>query len=102
MAQLWVHHSGLRVQVMRLCESRGVTIRVATEKLIAEEAPESYKDVSQVRSHDVVLLHSQPKHMYGLFLGLTGAAAAAVIPGRDDANAWLWSSNYADHLRCRH
>ncbi len=37
------------VQVMRLCESRGVTIRVATEKLIAEEAPESYKDVSQVQ-----------------------------------------------------
>ncbi|KAL0055065.1 hypothetical protein WJX82_006488 [Trebouxia sp. C0006] len=35
-------------EVMRLCESRGVTIRVATEKLIAEEAPESYKDVSQV------------------------------------------------------
>lgn len=33
---------------MKLCESRGVTIRVATEKLIAEEAPESYKDVSQV------------------------------------------------------
>lgn len=33
---------------MRLLESRGVTIRVATEKLIAEEAPESYKDVSQV------------------------------------------------------
>lgn len=47
-AQLWVHHSDLRVQVMRLCESRGVTIRVATEKLTAEEAPESYKDVSQV------------------------------------------------------
>lgn len=46
--QLWVHQSGLTVQVMRLCESRGVTIRVATEKLIAEEAPESYKDVSQV------------------------------------------------------
>lgn len=35
-------------EVMRLLESRGVTIRVATEKLIAEEAPESYKDVSQV------------------------------------------------------
>ncbi|KAL3133571.1 hypothetical protein ABBQ38_007418 [Trebouxia sp. C0009 RCD-2024] len=35
-------------EVMKLCESRGVTIRVATEKLIAEEAPESYKDVSQV------------------------------------------------------
>ena len=47
-SQLWVHHSDLGVQVMRLCESRGVTIRVATEKLIAEEAPESYKDVSQV------------------------------------------------------
>ncbi len=47
-AQSWVHHSDLGVQVMRLCESRGVTIRVATEKLIAEEAPESYKDVSQV------------------------------------------------------
>ena len=36
------------IQVMRLCESRGVAIRVATKKLIAEEAPESYKDVSQV------------------------------------------------------
>ena len=38
---------------MKLCESRGVTIRVATEKLIAEEAPESYKDVSQVHVNDI-------------------------------------------------
>ncbi len=76
MAQLWVHHSDLGVQVMRLCESRGVTIRVATEKLIAEEAPESYKDVSHVQSHHVALLHSQPKHTYGVFLVLTGAVAA--------------------------
>ena len=43
MAQLWVDHSDLGVQVMRVCERRGVTIRVATQKLIAEEAPESYK-----------------------------------------------------------
>lgn len=39
------------VQVIKLLESRGVTIRVATEKLIAEEAPESYKDVSQVGAY---------------------------------------------------
>ena len=38
----------LHLQVMQLLESRGVTLRVASEKLIAEEAPESYKDVSQV------------------------------------------------------
>ena len=32
-----------------------MTIRVATEKLIAEEAPESYKDVSQVKlAHTLV------------------------------------------------
>lgn len=37
---------------MQLLESRGVTLRVATEKLIAEEAPESYKDVSQVAPAD--------------------------------------------------
>jgi hypothetical protein len=82
MAQLWVDHSDLGVQVMRVCERRGVTIRVATQKLIAEEAPESYKDVSQVQSHHDVLLHSQANHMYGVFLGLTGAAAATVVPGR--------------------
>ncbi len=29
--------------------------------------------------------------MYDVFLGLTGAVAAAVTPGRDDADAWLWS-----------
>ena len=42
------HDSNLYLQVMQLLESRGVTLRVASEKLIAEEAPESYKDVSQV------------------------------------------------------
>ena len=49
------------MQVIKLCESRGVTIRVATEKLIAEEAPESYKDVSQVGVHAMPLYCTKQK-----------------------------------------
>ena len=52
------------MQVIKLCESRGVAIRVATEKLIAEEAPESYKDVSQVGVHVMLLyLLHQKQHL---------------------------------------
>ena len=31
-----------------MLHQRGVTVRVANKKLIPEEAPESYKDVSEV------------------------------------------------------
>ncbi|KEP62528.1 UNVERIFIED_CONTAM: DNA segment, Chr 10, Wayne State University 52, expressed family protein [Hammondia hammondi] len=35
-------------EVIRALEDRGISMRVASPKLIMEEAPESYKDVSQV------------------------------------------------------
>ena len=36
------------VQVLSQLSSAGIAVRIATKKLAAEEAPESYKDVSQV------------------------------------------------------
>jgi RNA-splicing ligase RtcB len=42
------------LQVLSQLSQQGIAVRIATKKLAAEEAPESYKDVSQVRSH----LHS--------------------------------------------
>lgn len=37
-------------QVLSEMASAGIAVRIATKKLAAEEAPESYKDVSQVRT----------------------------------------------------
>jgi tRNA-splicing ligase RtcB len=34
--------------VLRGLEDKGISIRVASPKLVTEEAPESYKDVTQV------------------------------------------------------
>ena len=35
-------------EVLQRLEDQGISIRVASPKLIMEEAPESYKDVTQV------------------------------------------------------
>lgn len=35
-------------QVLKALAGRGIAVRMATTKLAAEEAPESYKDVSEV------------------------------------------------------
>lgn len=37
------------LQVLSQLSQQGIAVRIATKKLAAEEAPESYKDVSQVR-----------------------------------------------------
>lgn len=34
--------------VMKNLKNKHITLKVATKKLVAEEAPESYKDVSEV------------------------------------------------------
>lgn len=51
-----VHHAnscvmlwGLWLQVLSELAAAGIAVRIATKKLAAEEAPASYKDVSQVR-----------------------------------------------------
>lgn len=36
-------------QVLSQLSRQGIAVRMATKKLAAEEAPDSYKDVSQVR-----------------------------------------------------
>ena len=36
-------------EVLQRLEDQGISIRVASPKLIMEEAPESYKDVTQAR-----------------------------------------------------
>jgi len=36
------------MQVLSQLSSAGIAVRIATKKLAAEEAPASYKDVSQV------------------------------------------------------
>ena len=39
-------------------KAKGISIRVASPKLVMEEAPESYKDVTQARAcHSPLLLH---------------------------------------------
>ena len=40
--------SSLAVQVLDALKTKGISIRVASPKLVMEEAPESYKDVSAV------------------------------------------------------
>ena len=37
-----------RAQVLDALKAKGISIRVASPKLVMEEAPESYKDVTQV------------------------------------------------------
>ena len=39
---------GVRLQVLDSLKTKGISIRVASPKLVMEEAPESYKDVSAV------------------------------------------------------
>lgn len=48
-------------QVLSQLSSAGIAMRIATKKLAAEEAPESYKDVSQVgpAQWDCILAGSQ-------------------------------------------
>ena len=41
-------HPSLTHQVLDKLASQGIAIRVASPKLVMEEAPESYKDVTQV------------------------------------------------------
>jgi RNA-splicing ligase RtcB len=36
-------------EVLEKLKTKGIAIRVASPKLVMEEAPESYKDVTQVR-----------------------------------------------------
>jgi RNA-splicing ligase RtcB len=38
-------------EVLDALKTKGISIRVASPKLVMEEAPESYKDVTQVRLH---------------------------------------------------
>ena len=38
----------MRLQVLDSLKTKGISIRVASPKLVMEEAPESYKDVSAV------------------------------------------------------
>ena len=39
-------------EVLDKLKTKGIAIRVASPKLVMEEAPESYKDVTQVRAFD--------------------------------------------------
>lgn len=41
-------HARSAPQVLGALKTKGISIRVASPKLVMEEAPESYKDVSQV------------------------------------------------------
>lgn len=43
------YHFALLLLLTGQVPDGGITVRIATKKLAAEEAPDSYKDVSQVR-----------------------------------------------------
>jgi RNA-splicing ligase RtcB len=43
-------HPLLHQEVLDSLKTKGIAIRVASPKLVMEEAPESYKDVTQVRA----------------------------------------------------
>lgn len=45
-ADIWVHC--VCTQVLNNLKTKGISIRVASPKLVMEEAPESYKDVCAV------------------------------------------------------
>ena len=48
----------LAQEVLEKLKTKGIAIRVASPKLVMEEAPESYKDVTQARAcHSPLLLH---------------------------------------------
>ena len=59
-------------QVLAALKTKGIAIRVASPKLVMEEAPESYKDVDEVV--DVV-------HRAGLSLKVARLAPLGVIKG---------------------
>ena len=45
-------------EVLDALKTKGISIRVASPKLVMEEAPESYKDVTQVRARWAATHHA--------------------------------------------
>lgn len=61
-------------------KQKGISIRVASPKLVMEEAPESYKDVTQVSGLLSFLFWSLPRASLTLCAPLTRSWTHAMLP----------------------